>query len=275
MSHGQPHRPRLQTKPEPIKYGDVFNVSGELASKHISPQDAATMQAAETRVLGQTQMGGPAEAMQAAAVINERASLVSSDDVTDIAKNQGISITDTKVGNHRVVTEAIGGQILGQSVEPDRSPTVADLGSAVIDGDPITIGEALEAVAISAGDKPVDQSDAAAITAAEIRATGINQVTPGGVGQTAQSAATLNTRATCKEDMTKLSDDATGKLPDKEVTSEDAEAVHAAEVQFPWRRNEPEAVVTAGGVAASLAAAAQLNEGNAKAEPRARVQLGL
>lgn len=46
--------------------------------------------------------------------------------------------------------------------------------------------------------------------------------------------------------------DATEKLPvDKAVTKEDAEAVYAAEVQFPGRRD---------GVAASMATAADLNK---------------
>lgn len=48
---------------DPIKYGDVFNVSGELASKSVMPQDAAMMQTAEAMVFGQTRKGGPAAAM--------------------------------------------------------------------------------------------------------------------------------------------------------------------------------------------------------------------
>lgn len=56
----------------------------------------------------------------------------------------------------------------------------------------ITIGDALEASAQTAGDKPVDHSDAAAIQAAECRATGFNIKTPGGIAATAQSAAAYN-----------------------------------------------------------------------------------
>ena len=44
-------------------------------------------------------------------------------------------------------------------------------GGAVRDGTKITIGEALEATAFSAGDQPVEPSDAAAIAAAEARAS--------------------------------------------------------------------------------------------------------
>ncbi|KAJ1409047.1 Late embryogenesis abundant protein [Sesbania bispinosa] len=250
MSHGQPMRPQPE---EPIKYGDVFDVSGELASKTISPQAAAAMQAAEARVLGQPQRGSPAAAMQAAAVINEASGLIGRHGIADMASDQGISIMETTTGGQRIITEAVDGQILGQRVERDAPVVVTNIGSAAIDGDPITIGEALEAVAISVGDKPVDQNDAAAIGAAEMRATGEKNVRPGGVGATAQSAADLNSNFMRREDMTKISDvltDAAEKLPmDKAVTKEDADAVYAAEVQF-----QP------GGVAASMATAAKLNE---------------
>ncbi|XP_020228397.1 late embryogenesis abundant protein 3 [Cajanus cajan] len=128
------------------------------------------------------------------------------------------------------------------------------LGSAAIDGDPITIGETLEAVAVSVGNKAVDQNDADAIAAAEIRATGETTVRSGGVGETAQAAATLNSQVMRPQDKTKLSDILTGatdKLSvDKAVTKEDAEAVHVA----------AEMVAEPGGVAASMTTAANLNQ---------------
>lgn len=50
---------------------------------------------------------------------------------------------------------------------------------------------------------------------------------------------------------------------DKAVTKEDADAVYAAEVQFPWRGDVVGVVVAEpGGVAASMATAANLNELN-------------
>jgi len=59
------------------------------------------------------------------------------------------------------------------------------------------------------------------------------------------------------------SKDATEKLPvDKAVTKEDAEAVHAAEVQFPRQREAVEVAAEPGGVAACMATAANLNERN-------------
>ena len=80
MSQGQPRRPQAAAQrenQEPIKYGDVFNVRGELANKPITPQDASIMQTTETEVLGQTQKGGTA-----AVTRNEQAGLVGHKDVT-------------------------------------------------------------------------------------------------------------------------------------------------------------------------------------------------
>ncbi|KAK4487646.1 hypothetical protein RD792_005700 [Penstemon davidsonii] len=123
----------------------------------------------------------------------------------------------------------------------------------------ITIGEALEATALTAGHRPVDYSDAAAIQAAEVRATGRTNIVPGGVAAAAQSAATRNARVTRDEDKTKLGEilsDASAKLPsDKPVTRRDAEGVIGAEL-----RNDPNLCTRPGGVAASVAAAARLNQ---------------
>ncbi|KAH6826418.1 Seed maturation protein [Perilla frutescens var. hirtella] len=128
----------------------------------------------------------------------------------------------------------------------------------------ITIGEALEATALTAGHRPVDYSDAAAIQAAEVRATGRTNIVPGGVAAAAQSAATRNARLPRDEDKTKLGEilsDASSKLPsDKPVTRRDAEGVIGAEL-----RNDPNLCTRPGGVAASVAAAARLNQTNANA----------
>ncbi|XP_047314078.1 late embryogenesis abundant protein 47-like [Impatiens glandulifera] len=126
----------------------------------------------------------------------------------------------------------------------------------------ITIGEALEATALTSGQRPVDYSDAAAIQAAEVRATGRTNIAPGGIAAAAQSAATRNARVTTEEEKTKLSEiltNATSKLPtDKQVTRRDAEGVIGAEL-----RNDPNLTTRPGGVAASMAAAARLNHKNA------------
>lgn len=89
---------------------------------------------------------------------------------------------------------------MGQYIVPDVQATTP---ATAIDQNAKTIGEALEATAFSAGDKAVDQSDAAAIQAAEVRATG--RIEPGGVAATAQSAADSNPRIP-DEAKTKLSD---------------------------------------------------------------------
>ncbi|CAL0300590.1 unnamed protein product [Lupinus luteus] len=124
----------------------------------------------------------------------------------------------------------------------------------------VTIGEALEASAMTrAGNKAVDMSDAAAIQAAEMRATKKSETEAGGVGAIAQSAATKNSRASPFMEKTTLSDvvsNARERLSsDKTVTKEDAEGVIGAEI-----RNKKDMITTPGGVAASVAASATLNQ---------------
>ncbi|MFS7994154.1 putative Late embryogenesis abundant protein, SMP subgroup [Helianthus anomalus] len=247
-----------QNKKHPITYGDVFPVSGELATKPVAPQDAAMMQAAEATVLGRTQKGGTAAAMQAAATVNERAGLVSRQDLT-VTGDQGVTVTATELPGARVVTETVAGQVVGRYV--DATPVLQQGGDGVgvlHQQGAITIGEALEATARTAGDKTVEQSDAAAIQAAEVRATGSNVLIPGGLAAQAQSAATLNT-STRQEDKFKLCEILTAttvKLPaDKAATREDAEGVLSAE-----RRNTADMTAHPAGISASISAAANLNE---------------
>ncbi|KAL5195075.1 Late embryogenesis abundant protein D-34 [Glycine soja] len=253
MSQEQPRRPKGQN---PIKYGDIFVVSGDLAQKPVAPEDAAMMQSAEARVLGQTQPGGAASVMQSAATRNEQAGLVGHRDVTDVTGDRGVTVTETKVPGRRIITEAVGGQVVEQYVEA--TPVEAGRSSAIKEN-AITIGEALEATAQTVGQKAVDQSDASAIQAAEVRATGSNVITPGGLAAMAQSAAAYNADCKLDQDKVKLADvlaGATAKLPaDKAATLQDAEGVACAEA-----RNNPDATATPGGVAASVAAAARLNE---------------
>ncbi|CAI9300604.1 unnamed protein product [Lactuca saligna] len=236
MSQEKPQRPQSQEEPqEPIKYGDVFNISGELAEKPITPQDAADMQAAENLVLGETQKGGPAAVMQSSAAVNNNRGLVGLYDFSD----PGIAISDTEYAGHRIVTESVGGEVLGQYV---RTNLASSLAPANLGDDAITVGEALEASALSAGGKPVDEGDAAAIQAAEVRATGRMQAVPGGVAAKAQAAAAQN--------------DATSLLPkDKPATRVDAEGVIAAEI-----RNKPDLATYPGGVASAVDAAAKINQ---------------
>ncbi|CAD5323841.1 unnamed protein product [Arabidopsis thaliana] len=250
----QPKRPQ-----EPVTYGDVFEVSGELADKPIAPEDANMMQAAETRVFGHTQKGGAAAVMQSAATANKRGGFVHPGDTTDLAAERGVTVAQTDVPGARVTTEFVGGQVVGQYVEPRPVATAAAMEAEVVGlslQSAITIGEALEATVQTAGNKPVDQSDAAAIQAAEVRACGTNVIAPGGIAASAQSAANHNATIDRDEDKIKLIDGATGKLAaDKAVTRQDAEGVVSAEL-----RNNPNLSTHPGGVAASITAAARLNE---------------
>ncbi|KAF6140001.1 hypothetical protein GIB67_020392 [Kingdonia uniflora] len=266
MSQEQPTR--LQE--EPIKYGDVFPVFGDLASKPISPQDAAMMQTAENLVLGQTQKGGAAAVMQWAAIRNESAGVVGH---TDIAGEQGISVTEADVPHQLIVSESVAGQVISLSpfLAPHTSmlsvllltskitPDAITYPAGELEPDFITIGEALEATAIAAGDRLIDKSDAAAIQAAEMIATGSAIISPGGVAAEAQSAASGNARMLHDENKTELADvltDAITKLPaDKAVTLEDAEGVMDAEL-----RNNPKMSTRTDSVAICMAEAAKVNQ---------------
>ncbi|KAG4984299.1 hypothetical protein JHK87_029048 [Glycine soja] len=55
MSQEQPRCPKDQ---DPIKYGDVFHVSGNLAKKPVAPEDAAMMQRVLAQAVDQSDAGG-------------------------------------------------------------------------------------------------------------------------------------------------------------------------------------------------------------------------
>ncbi|CAN4108637.1 unnamed protein product [Withania somnifera] len=173
-----------------------------------------------------------------------------------IKKEDMSDIQGSSPARKKAVADSIGGQILGIDRKQASASSESASGRANI-----TIGEALEATVVTAGNKPVDYSDAAAIQAAEVRATGRTNIIPGGVAAAAQSAATRNARLTKEEEKTKLAEilaEASSKLPsDKPVTRKDAEGVIGAEL-----RNDPNLCTRPGGVAASIAAAARLNQTN-------------
>lgn len=89
-------------------------------------------------------------------------------------------------------------------MEIDRTNSTGEAGGD--DDDAVTIGEALEATALSAGNKAIDKSDVAAIQAAEDRATGLGHLVPGGIGAEAESAAAYNMKTTRGEEKTTLAD---------------------------------------------------------------------
>ncbi|OIW06647.1 hypothetical protein TanjilG_04041 [Lupinus angustifolius] len=235
---------------DPIKYGDVFHVSGDLAQKPIAPEHAKKMQSAETHILGKTVPAGVAASMQSAATINQRDGLLGNRDVT---YNPGVTATQTHLPGRRIITESVAGQVVGQYVEATSQEEEEE-----DESNKITIGEAMEGTAHTVGEKAVEESDAAAIQAAEVRATRNHVIKAGGgVGASAESAAAYNTQCKRDEDKIKMRDivsDAKTKLgEDKVATGEDAVCVTGAEL----RNNN---TLTPAGLSASIAAAANLNQ---------------
>ncbi|KAK8588322.1 hypothetical protein V6N13_087254 [Hibiscus sabdariffa] len=161
-----------------------------------------------------------------------------------------IKIGDVSNVNDEPASNPIGPQDV--SADATTPSTLTDPGL-------ITIGEALEVAALSAADKPIDQSDVAAIKAAEMRATGSSEILPGGITSEAQYAAARNSQTDRLEDQATLSDvlaDASSMLPkDRAVTREDADRVVAAELT-----NNPDMTITLGGVGAAMAVAARRNQ---------------
>ena len=74
------------------------------------------------------------------------------------------------------------------------------------DSSKVTIGEAMEAAALSAGNRPVEAADAAAIRAAETQAQGEDKVMPGGLADQAWAAASANVWAEREEDKITIGD---------------------------------------------------------------------
>ncbi|GMI73814.1 LATE EMBRYOGENESIS ABUNDANT PROTEIN ECP31 [Hibiscus trionum] len=284
MNQGQSMRPQPDQASDElaIKYGDVFDVSGGLASKPIAPRDAASMLAAETQVLGKPLDTGAAAVMYSAAAANVTTGVVGPDEGNEMVEREGVSVSKSRDARGKlVVNEAIADHIIcesrynpydvrGITLSPAPAPNIRDEQWRVPSSNPIptprmggsgggiTIGEALEATTLSVGDKPVDQGDAGAIRVAESRAAGSWLTQHSGLGTRAQAAATFNERQACDHNMITISDvlsDATEKLAlDKAVTAEDAAGVRGVE-----QREKPDMVATPGGVADTLETAARVN----------------
>ncbi|KAG6505278.1 late embryogenesis abundant protein D-34-like [Zingiber officinale] len=271
MSQEQPRRPGQGEGDAAIRYGDVFPVAGELADEPVAPRDAAMMQSAESTIFGQALKGGAAAAMESAAARNEQRRAVDHDQFSALPRDQGVTVTQTDVpgqSNLRLVTEFVAGQAVRQyvvGVEGQRGGNKEGERDADVRGgvatwtDKVTIGEALEATGRTAGNRPVEPSDAAAIQAAEASSTGVPGVIPGGVAAAAQAAVISNAWIDREENKTKLGDvlaNATERIAaDKEATRQYAERVVRAEI-----RNNPDLETRNGGVANTVAAAARLNE---------------
>uniref|UniRef100_A0ACD5ZWR6 Uncharacterized protein n=1 Tax=Avena sativa TaxID=4498 RepID=A0ACD5ZWR6_AVESA len=256
-----------QEQPEAIQYGHVFAVTGDLAVQAIAPRDAEAMRTAEDSVQGvpvpQASGGGfsAAVAMETAAAYNQAVGAVRPGQASDAATRQGITVTQTAVPGGRIVTEFVAGQVVGQYSVADQA--MMDQQQRQVqeeeDAGKVTIGEAMEAAALSAGERPVEEADAAAIRAAETRAQGADRVMPGGLADQAWAAASANNWAERDEEKITIGDvlsDATTKLADdKPAEHEDAARVVQAETY-----SDARARTKAGGVGAALTTAARLNQ---------------
>ncbi|KAI5066419.1 hypothetical protein GOP47_0019043 [Adiantum capillus-veneris] len=274
-----------QQQERPITYGDVFAAQGYVGEQPVTREDASLMQSLETMALGSTPKGGVASAMQSAADRNMAAGAIPPDAHTIVAE-QGMTLEQATVPGMVMQTEYVAGQPVAETmaqvtqVEYPAYPALAgettlptDISTLAIPSDvidhttpvshvviekPVTIGEAMEAAAVGAGDTTLEDSDARAIQSAETRALGQS---PGAdnIGAVAQSAVATNEQFGTPAAHVSLSDvleGATARLPsDKVVTPEDAAKVMEAEL-----RGRPTGVpVKEGGVADCVQAAADVN----------------
>ncbi|CAL4887198.1 unnamed protein product [Urochloa decumbens] len=166
-----------------------------------------------------------------------------------------VSETDLPAGR-RMVTTSTGGQVLARFTVPVPGQDVAEATDAV------TVGEALQAA--PGDDRPVSLADAAAVQAAEMRATGLGGNLPGGVAAAAQRAAEANmAEGKAAVRIRNVVGDAAAALPaDKVATREDAEKVAAAAARNVGKRAG--AGGKGSGVVEAVAAAADMNEGRMK-----------
>lgn len=104
----------VKTK-ESIKYEDVFQLQGELARKPVAPKDAALKQTAENSMLGHTNKGCAAAAMQSAATKNESAEFVGHEEIRVVTD---VTIKETELPEKRITTESVGDEVKQQNRDP-------------------------------------------------------------------------------------------------------------------------------------------------------------
>ncbi|CAL4968568.1 unnamed protein product [Urochloa decumbens] len=173
------------------------------------------------------------------------------------AAGGGLQVSETDLpAGRRMVTTSAGGQVMAQFTVPVPGQDVAEATDAV------TVGEALQAA--PGDDRPVSLADAAAVQAAEMRATGLGGSLPGGVAAAAQRAAEANmAEGKAAVRIRDVLGDAAAALPaDKVATREDAEKVAAAAARNVGKRAG--AGGKGSGVVEAVAAAADMNEGRMK-----------
>ncbi|OAO95705.1 hypothetical protein AXX17_AT5G52220 [Arabidopsis thaliana] len=162
------------------------------------------------------------------------------------------SVTNISVEEHFSVSQSSpGGQFVGPTEE------ISTAAEALI-GRSTTLTEALKAASMNVGHKPVETTDVAAIKEVETRAIGGDIESDGGVTAVASKAVARNQKIGKDNEKTNLGDviaEIDVKVTrDREVTSEDAEAVIRAELNHSPFNN-----IIPGGVAESVAAAYKLN----------------
>ncbi|CAN6232237.1 unnamed protein product [Urochloa humidicola] len=182
-----------------------------------------------------------------------------------VAAAGGLQVTEADLpAGRRMVTTSAGGQVMAQFTVPVPDQNVAE------DTDAVTVGEALQA---AASDRPVSLADAAAVQAAEMRATGLGGNLPGGVAAAAQRAAEANMARQeggggNKAAAVRIGDvvsDAAAALPaNKVATREDAVKVAAAVARNEGKRAGGGGGGKGAGVVEAVAAAADMNEGRMK-----------
>ncbi|XP_065041376.1 late embryogenesis abundant protein D-34-like [Musa acuminata AAA Group] len=168
----------------------------------------------------------------------------------------GLAVTETDLPGQRLITTVSGGQVVSQFAVPAPSEAKGA-------GDEVTIGQALKAAGMTAGDRPVGRANKAAVQVAEVRATGLGGPLAGGLGSAAAEANARVGNAAQRATIGDVLADAAARLPaDKAVTREDAERVRAAEetnYEGGEDREQEE-----GGVAAAVMAASGINAARIK-----------
>ncbi|XP_023633394.1 LOW QUALITY PROTEIN: late embryogenesis abundant protein 50 [Capsella rubella] len=171
--------------------------------------------------------------------------------------NDGDSFTNISVEEHFSVSQSTSSdQYYAGPTEQNSTAAEALVGRST------TLTEALKAAAMNVGRKPVETTDVAAIKEVEARAIGGRDIEShgpwGGVTAVASRAVSRNKKIVKEDEKTNLRDVMSEidvrVTRDREVTSEDAEAVVQAELT-----HSPFNDIIPGGVAESVTAAYKLN----------------
>ncbi|XP_010482716.1 PREDICTED: late embryogenesis abundant protein 50-like [Camelina sativa] len=167
----------------------------------------------------------------------------------------GASLTNISVEEHFSISQSTS----REQYYAGQTEQISTAAEALV-GRSTTLTEALKAAAMNVGRKPVETTDVAAIKEVEARAIGGGDLESdgGGVTAVASRAVARNKKLVNENEKTNLRD-VMAEIDvrvtrDREVTSEDAEAVVQAELT-----HSPFNSIIPGGVAESVTAAYKLN----------------